>query len=219
MKKTDILRFLQDNPDFLAQHAEALGIRVGESKVRAFSEARIAAVSKKIDTMAQHMVQMTENAEYNLATMQRLMRLNLALMGCNTLKQVEAALAASLNEDFKLPQFALALTQKPAKKLRVPEALNLPENDAARNALRKLTAPLCATRALHKHLEKRLPDAVQAESFLHLPLRHHDTLIGVLLIGHPDPQYFAPDAPTEYVALMGDALAATLARIMGLRPT
>ncbi|MDO5687592.1 MAG: DUF484 family protein [Neisseria sp.] len=217
MKKANVLRFLHDNPDFLAEHADELGIRLRESKMRTFSEAKLAAADRKIDTIARHMADMTENAEHNHAMLDKLTRLNLSLMACNTLQQVDTALRDSLNADFVLPHFDWFLLQTPAKKLRMPASLMLPENHAARGALRKLHAPQCDTRLLHKSLEKRLPENAESESFLHLPLRFHDTTLGVLLIGHPDPNYFAPDAPTTYVAMMGAALGATLARIMGLR--
>lgn len=214
MNKQEILGYLKEHPEFLIQHAAELNIRVEESKVRSFAEAQIAAAEKKIDNIAYNMEQISQNAEANKRTMQRIFQLNLALLSCNTVSQVLKAVSGRLNNDFKLPNFCLLLTESSRKKQTIPPEMHLTDNALAER-LAGLNKPKCANKLLDEKLIKRLPDP-DAESFLHLPLRFNERTIGVLIIGHKDPAYFAPDTPTEYVSLMADAIATALAKMMGL---
>ena len=210
MNSAEILRYLKEHPEFLIQHAAELNIRVSESKVRSFAEAQIAASEKKIDNMAQ----VAENAEANKRTMQRIFQLNLALLSCNTVSQVLKAVSGRLNNDFNLPNFCLLLTESSRKKQTIPPEMHLTDSALAK-CLASLDKPKCANKLIDEKLIKRLPDP-DAESFLHLPLRFNERTIGVLIIGHKDPAYFAPNTPTEFVSLMGEAIATALAKMMGL---
>ncbi|MBR5675646.1 MAG: DUF484 family protein [Neisseriaceae bacterium] len=214
MNTNDILGYLKEHPEFLIQHAAELNIRVSESKVRSFAEAQIAAADKKIDNMARNMEQISQNAEANKRTMERIFQLNLSLLACNTVSQVLKAVSGRLNNDFNLPNFCLLLTANSRKKQTIPPEMHLTDTALAER-LASLTRPKCANKLVDEKLIKRLPDP-DAESFLHLPLRYNNNTIGVLVIGHKDPAYFAPDTPTEYVSLMAEAIATALAKMMGL---
>ncbi|MBR5939684.1 MAG: DUF484 family protein [Neisseriaceae bacterium] len=214
MNTNDILGYLKEHPEFLIQHAAELNIRVSESKVRSFAEAQIAAADKKIDNMARNMEQISQNAEANKRTMERIFQLNLSLLACNTVSQVLKAVSGRLNNDFNLPNFCLLLTTNSRKKQTIPPEMHLTDTALAER-LASLSKPKCANKLVDEKLIKRLPDP-DAESFLHLPLRYNNNTIGVLVIGHKDPAYFAPDTPTEYVSLMAEAIATALAKMMGL---
>lgn len=214
MNTNDILGYLKEHPEFLIQHAAELNIRVSESKVRSFAEAQIAAADKKIDNMARNMEQISQNAEANKRTMERIFQLNLSLLACNTVSQVLKAVSGRLNNDFNLPNFCLLLTTNSRKKQTIPPEMHLTDTALAER-LASLSKPKCANKLVDEKLIKRLPDP-DAESFLHLPLRYNNNTIGILVIGHKDPAYFAPDTPTEYVSLMAEAIATALAKMMGL---
>ena len=214
MNANEVLGYLKEHPEFLIQHAAELNIRVSESKVRSFAEAQIAAAEKKIDNIAHNMAQVAQNAEANKRTMQRIFQLNLALLSCNTVSQVLKAVSGRLNNDFNLPNFCLLLTENSRKKLTIPPEMQLNDNALAER-LASLNKPKCANKLIDKKLIKRLPHP-DAESFLHLPLRYNNRTVGVLVIGHKDPAYFAPDTPTEFVSQMGESIAAALAKMMGL---
>lgn len=87
MNKQNVLNFLAENPDFLAEHAETLGVRLRDDKVRSFAQAQLAAAQIKADKMAAQMAQMMAAAEANHATMQRLLALDIALLRANTVAQ------------------------------------------------------------------------------------------------------------------------------------
>lgn len=216
-KEQNILKYLQKNPDFLTKHANTLGIRLKESKIRAFNEGQLADYEQQMQHMANNMNTMLHNAQDNHQTIIRLMKLNTALMACNTLKQVHHAISGSLKTDFNLPLFALRLLIQPHKKMAVPTELELPAKAACRPILKKLTTIQCADACIHKDLYQWLPENADAESFLHLPLRVQQSTIGILLLAHPDAGYFTADTPTDYMAMTGEAISATLTRIMGLK--
>ena len=218
MKKSDsVLQFLRQNPDFLVQHAEELGIYPKESKIRAFSQVQMQHAERQMQTMAHNMEIMTDNARQNNDTMNKIMRAAIALMRCNTIKQLLKIISGCLKNDFNLHDFFILLLVKPQKKIALPENFRLPENHDAYSALAKLKKPHSGHKLIHRKLNKMLPENHENESYLHLPLIADGKTLAVLIIAHPDPEHFAPDAPSDYVALLGEIIGSCLARISGYK--
>lgn len=216
MKPQKILDFLNTHPDFLAEHAETLGIRLKDDKVRSFAQGQVVASRIKTEKMTQRMEDMLDAAQRNHITMQRLLKFDLRLLQAKTLNQVVKAVSASLNDDFGLPYFSFKLIVTPKIKTKLPESLNLPEHLKIAAEWKKLKQPICSQQ-LSGEARALLPNDVILESFLQLPLWFGKYVGGVLLLGHPDPHHFAPDLPTEYVQRLAEALSAVLARLTGWR--
>ena len=214
MQTEKVLAFLRQHPDFLAEHAEELGVRLRDDKVRSFAQGQIASSRLKTEKMAQRVEEMLDAAHSNHATMQRLLAFDLRLLKANTVGQAAKAVSASLKDDFGLPHFALKLICAPKNKARLPEGLLRPAGHAAVQEWLALKQPLCGHQ-ISPAARKLLPQDVILESFLQLPLHFGGETGGVLLLGHEDAAHFAPGLPTEYVERLAGALAAVLARMTG----
>ncbi len=216
-----VLQYLQQHPDFLLKHGRTLGVKLSKDKVLSMAEVQLAAHQAKVQKMADHVGTLIEHAQANQATAQRLLQMNLRLLRANTVRQVVAALSLSLNEDFGLPAHALRLIEAPDTRKRLPENLVLNPKMAGFRAIEALKGIECTQKPLAEAVFSWLPEGLPvSESFLHLPLYLHpdQTKVGgVLLIGHPDPDYFHPELETRYVAYLAGAVAAALARVLGCR--
>ncbi|WP_373700003.1 DUF484 family protein, partial [Neisseria dentiae] len=92
MNKENVLAFLREHPDFLAEHADELGVRLRDEKVRSFAQAQVAASQLKIEKMAAQLKTMLADSEANRTTMLRQLALDVQLLGSNTAGQLIHAL-------------------------------------------------------------------------------------------------------------------------------
>ena len=216
MNKQNVLNFLAENPDFLAEHAETLGVRLRDDKVRSFAQAQLAAAQIKADKMAAQMAQMMAAAEANHATMQRLLALDIALLRANTVAQAVQALYRSLEQDFGLQQYRLVLAAAPHNKAKIPPALCVAD-ERAKAEIAAMEVPVLGSK-ISPALRALLPaDGKVAESFLQLPVPIGGRTGALLLAADEDVARFGEDLPTEWIVRMAEAVGAELSRVMGYR--
>ncbi|WP_066567484.1 DUF484 family protein [Snodgrassella sp. CFCC 13594] len=209
-----ILHYLQAHPDFLPKHAEALGIRLPESKILSFQQGSLQALKLKTEKMAQQLSVMLANAEENQATTAKLLSFNRHLLAVNTVNQCIDTVMLSLAEDFHLPHAGLFISMA-VEKVRVKAAYDVHSQKAVMQAVNKLKEPLCGTH-IAPALLALLPQQAALESFLQLPVVWMDHTIAVLLIGHEDATYFHEALATDFVESMADSLSVVLARLLRL---
>ncbi|UOO82832.1 DUF484 family protein [Uruburuella testudinis] len=216
MEKQRVLDFLNANPSFLAEHADALGLRLRDDKVRSFAQAQLAASQLKIDKMAGQLEIMLADSEANRITMQRLLALDVQLLRANTVGQVVQALYQTLQHDFGLHQFKLLLIAEPRNKARIPGEIKI-DGGKVRATVAALEKPLLGTK-ISAEMRALLPAGSGVpESFLQLPVPVGGATGAVLLAADTDVNRFAADLPTEWIERMAEALGAALSRIMGYR--
>ncbi|WP_373779376.1 DUF484 family protein, partial [Neisseria dentiae] len=218
MNKENVLAFLREHPDFLAEHADELGIRLRDEKVRSFAQAQVAASQLKIEKMAAQLKTMLADSEANRTTMLRQLALDVQLLGSNTAGQLIHALYRSLQEDFGLQQFVLKIAVKPKNKARIPDEAAVFENAKISAEIVALKKPLLGNK-ISKEMQALLPDDCNtvAESFLQLPIPIGGGTGAVLLAADADVNRFAEGLATESVEYMAAAVGAALSRIMGYR--
>lgn len=218
MKKENVLDFLREHPDFLAEHADELGIRLRDDKVRSFAQAQLTASRLKIEKMAGQLQTMLADSEANRRIMLRQLALDVKLLQANTVAQLVQALYQSLEDDFDICRFRLVLIAKPQNKTRIPEKVCLPAGaDKANAEIAALDAPVLGTK-ISAEMRALLPDdGIVLESFLQLPIPIGGKTGAVLLAGDEDVNRFAADLETETVRYMADAIGAALSRMMGYR--
>ena len=201
MNKENVLNFLAENPDFLAEHAEILGVRLRDDKVRSFAQAQLAAAQIKADKMAAQMTQMMAAAEANHATMQRVLALDIALLRANTAAQAVQALYRSLEQDFGLQQYRLVLVAEPHNKAKIPPALCVAD-ERAKAEIAAMGAPVLGSK-ISPALRALLPAGSHvAESFLQLPVPIGGATGALLLAADEDVARFGEDLPTECSSLV-----------------
>lgn len=212
----EVLDYLHKHPQFLAKYAAKLNLPAKKTQVISFDMVEAADTARRLDAMKQQMVETVENIVANDIAMAKFLRLYIALMKTNTVRQCVQTLSGSLKDDFALPDFALKFINPPAA-ARVPAQWVFNEKKAVLAALEKVSAPLCSAHCVHAAAAAWLPED-SAESFLHLPVRAGGKMAAFLLIGHPDPAHFSEQTPTDYVATLAEALSATFTRVLKLRP-
>lgn len=218
MNKENVLAFLREHPDFLAEHAGDLGVRLRDEKVRSFAQAQVAASQLKIEKMASQLQTMLADSEANRKTMLRQLALDVQLLGANTAGQLIHALYRSLREDFGLQQFALKIAVRPKNKARIPDEAVVFADTKAGAEIAALKKPLLGNK-ISKEMRALLPDggSMAAESFLQLPVPIGGATGAVLLAADADVNRFAEGLATESVEYMAAAVGAALSRIMGYR--
>lgn len=217
MDKKNILAFLREHPDFLAEHAEELGVRLRDEKVRSFAQAQIAAAQMKIEKMSAQLQTMLADSEANRNTMFRQLALDVKLLKANTAGQLVQALYDSLQQDFGLQQFALKIAAAPKNKARIPDDAAIAPDSVVWHEITALEKPLLGNK-ISKEMRSLLPEHdTVAESFVQLPIKIGGSTGAVLLAADSDVDRFAEGLNTESVEYMAQAVGAALSRIMGYR--
>ncbi|XZA36263.1 hypothetical protein AABM17_539 [Neisseria musculi] len=217
MNKDNILAFLREHPDFLAEHADELGVRLRDEKVRSFAQAQVAASKLKVEKMAAQLKTMLADSEANRTIMLRQLSLDVQLLGANTAGRLIQVLYRSLREDFGLQQFVLKIAVAPKNKARIPDEADVSGNAKASAEIVALKKPLLGSK-INKEMQMLLPQGgVVAESFLQLPIPIGGGTGAVLLAADAAPNRFAEGLATESVEYMAAAVGAALSRIMGYR--
>lgn len=218
MNKEDVLAFLREHPDFLAEHAEELGVRLRDEKVRSFAQAQVAASQLKIEKMAFQLQTMLADSAANRTTMLRQLALDVRLLGVNTAGQLIHVLYRSLREDFGLQQFALKIAVKPKNKARIPDEAAVFGCVKVSEKIAALEKPLLGNK-ISQEMQALLPGGcgAVAESFLQLPIPIGGATGAVLVAADADANRFAEGLATESIGYMAAAVGAALSRIMGYR--
>lgn len=216
MDTQSVLGFLKSHPDFLAEHADVLGVRMRDEKVRSFAQGQLVASQLKIEKMANQLQTMHEASEANQATIRRVLALDIALLGANTVGQLVQVLYESLAQEFGLQQFCLALALEANNKIRIPDGIVVREAKT-QAAIKALEKPVLGNK-ISTEMRSLLPqgDAV-AESFLLLPVPIGGKTGAVILAADTDVNRFAADLPTEWIERMAEAVGVALSRMMGYR--
>ncbi|OSI08320.1 Uncharacterized protein conserved in bacteria [Neisseria animaloris] len=216
MDKESILEFLKAHPDFLAEHADKLGIRLRDEKIRSFAQAQLVASQLKINKMADQLENMLTDSEANKVTIERLLALDLQLLKANTIGQLVQALYQVLKDGFGISQFKLALVAEPKNKARIPEEI-LVAGHKARSEIAALKKPVLGNK-ISKEMRNLLPQSeIVPESFLQLPVPIGNKTGAVLLAADTDVNRFAEGLETEWIERMAEAIGTALSRIMGYR--
>lgn len=216
MDKESILEFLKAHPDFLVEHADKLGIRLRDEKIRSFAQAQLVASQLKINKMANQLENMLTDSEANRVTIERLLALDLQLLKANTIGQLVQALYQVLKDSFGISQFKLALVAESKNKARIPEGI-LVAGHKARSEIAALEKPVLGNK-ISKEMRNLLPQSeIVPESFLQLPVPIGNKTGAVLLAADADVNRFAEDLETEWIERMAEAIGTALSRIMGYR--
>lgn len=218
MDKKSVLSFLQEHPEFLAEYANILGVRMHDDKVRSFAQAQMAASQQKIKKMTKQVEVMLADAQANHATMNKLLALNLKLLAANTVKQATDALYQSLADDFGIRYMRLVLVAEPVNKARIPEGVKLRPDSKVGMAVAALKQVEVGGK-IKPELRGLLnsdSDTV-LESFLQLPVVIGGQTGGLLLLADEDVNRFSEDLSTEWVSQLAQAVSVLLSRVMGYR--
>jgi uncharacterized protein len=200
-------RFLQQFPDL----ALSLVVPREEGTAASLASYQLEVLRDKNRELNRRLHELFANAEDNERLAVRTHQLTLALMRQDSAAASVQAMVASLSEDFAGDLVRIVLFA-PVEGLADAEWLQVVPKKGAklapfRDALAD-GAPLCGRLNPDKHelLYGARADEVQSSALLPLPG------FGLVAIGSRDPNRFYPGMGTLFLRMMGEALAAALAR-------
>lgn len=200
-------RFLQQFPDL----ALSLVVPREEGTAASLASYQLEVLRDKNRELNRRLHELFANAEDNERLAVRTHQLTLALMRQDSAAASVQAMVASLSEDFAGDLVRIVLFA-PVEGLADADWLQVVPRKAAklapfRDALAD-GAPICGRLNPDKHalLYGVRADEVQSSALLPLPG------IGLVAIGSRDPNRFYPGMGTLFLRMMGEALAAALAR-------
>ena len=211
-----VVEFLRANPDFFDRHPELLEILViPHSCGGAVSlvEYQVSVLRDQIHELRRRMQSLVTNARENENLSQRLHRLTLTLVGCESLDDLFATLYQALAEDFEAEFAAIRLFASPKAKRNHGLGEFLGEDIEGKDLFSQVlvsSKPVCG-RVKARQMGFLFPEHHQEiESGALLPLGQSERF-GVLAIGSRDPQRFHPGMGTIFLRQLGDIVSQTLA--------
>lgn len=216
MDKSSVTQFLTQNPDFLLEQADKLGLQVkGNKKVVHFAEVQLVASEDKVKRLENEMHTLIENARENGRLIENLFSLALDLINCNSEADFLNAISQTLINHFNLEAYAFRLSPelKQGDWLSEDFFLTAQEQDMLER-IEKLTKPVCF-HYLPEEMMSWLKASVPLQSFIQLPLflNHSTKANGVFIIGSANPKRFQSEHDTAYVSKMSQAITNCMNRL------
>ncbi|RPE79807.1 DUF484 family protein [Vulcaniibacterium tengchongense] len=210
----EVAAFLRRHPRFLQQFPDlALSLVVPREEGPAASLAsyQLEVLRDKNRELSRRLHELFANAQENERLAVRTHQLTLALMRQRDAADTVRAMAASLAEDFNGDLVRLVLFRPVAGLEDVDWLQVVPADDPRLRPFRDCLAdgePLCGRLQPEKHALLYGARAEEVQSTALLPLPE----LGLVAIGSRDPNRFYPGMGTLFLRMMGEALAAALAR-------
>lgn len=216
----DVVRYLQESPDFFEQHVNVLLDlklpNLHDEKAISLSEYQVVALRDKNSLLEAKLRELVQFGEENDALGERVHRFSLALLLAADLEALLHAIYYNLREDFSVPHIGLRLWRDDA----VSES-DLPELSVTSKELRMyadgLSHPSCGPHALYETGTWFGDDSGQLKSFAMVSLRTNHTL-GLLVLASEDPGRFYQGMGTLYLKRLGELISVALDRYIAREP-
>lgn len=216
MKAEDVVRYLQDNPQFFETYADTLAqIWVPHphgGRTISITERQILTLRDRAKAFEHKLAELIRFGEENDAIGNKVHRLTLALLKAADVEAVCAAVLWHLREDFAVPHVVLRLWALPG---RATHARFEPVTEGVRTYVQALTQPYCGTSGpdeVRSWLEAN-PERIRSMALV--PIRHAGEAFGLLVLGSEEASRFYPDMGTLYLERIGEGIAAALAGCLG----
>ncbi len=214
-----IRTWLEQHPDFLAQHPELLdGLELPASdesvtSLIGYQNQRLIEQNRQLKHQLEHL---SGIAGQNEKLMQRLHKLTLHLSSTSDLTDFIERLGDALRDDFDADTIGLLLRQAPNDVFdhALVHQLDDEQPDWVQSLIKQQT-PYCGrlTQAKRKHL--LADEADQITSAALVPLDDQ----GLLLIGARSAERFHPDMGTLFLDLLGETVRVQLGLLIGEQPS
>lgn len=210
MKPDEVAGYLQQNPEFFEQYADALAeIYIPHphgGRTISISERQILTLREKSKTLENKLRELIQFGEENDAISEKTHRMTLALLGAGNVRAALDAITFNLREDFAVPHVVLRVWRGEGHS-DMPEFA--PASAATMDFAASLTGPYCSNHAMVDTAPLFGEAAPHLRSFSYVPLRSGETF-GLLALASEDPQRFYPEMGTVYLKRLGEMASATL---------
>jgi uncharacterized protein YigA (DUF484 family) len=215
--EADIAEFLAANPGFFERHAELLaGIQLtsphGQRAV-SLQERQMELMRERHKGLERRIMDMIRHSQENLAIADRLHRLTRALLLTGDAAELPEVLVRTLRHEFMIPQAALRLWD--LDPTHAGAGFARPVSEDVRRLAAGLVLPYCGANTGFE-AAGWLDDAGTVTSLAMIALRAGaagEHLLGLLVLGSPDPTRYSADMGTEFLVRLGDIAGAALSRL------
>ena len=159
----------------------------------------------RIKGLELRIVEMIRNSQDNVAIADRLYRYTRSILLTTDPAQLQARMVDSLKHEFLIPQAAIRLWA-------VDAAYAQEASGDVKSFAASLTLPYCGMNAGFE-ATSWLEEPGTVMSLAMIPLRHGDSLLGLLVLGSPDPTRYAAEMGTEFLMRIGEVSSAALSRL------
>lgn len=191
MKADNVAEYLQQNPDFFAEHAELLTDLVlphpHGGRTISLSERQMLVLRERVKDLEKKLYDWMLIARENEALQDKVHQYTLALLGARDLATLQEIATRNLREIFSVPHAVMHLwAEQPPN----AEVMAFAEQHAK---------PVCAHQAVHETQLWFGESAEHLRSFAYLPLRNETQSIGLLILASEDAQRFYPEMGTVFL--------------------
>jgi uncharacterized protein YigA (DUF484 family) len=211
MNAEDVVRYLREHPDFLAEHSELLILLTvphpRHGQAISLTERQLLALRGKIQQLEHKLAELFQFGEQNDEISEKVHRLSVTLLEAHGYDGVRRALFNSLQEDFSVPHVALRIWNSVLA--REEEDFSA-VGEGARLFAGSLPRPYCGAPGNIEVLDWFGEMAPHIRSVALMPLRRSAQVVGLLALGSEEGERFYSEMGTLYLERIGTLAASAL---------
>ncbi|THF63086.1 DUF484 family protein [Pseudothauera nasutitermitis] len=216
MNADDVVRYLKDHPDFLAEHGELFTeLTVPHphgGQAISLAERQLHALRDKIRQLEGKLAELIRFGEENDEIGEKVHRLCVALLEASDYESLRHALFHNLQEDFAVPRVALRIWNS----VITHEGEDFSEvSEAARFFAGDLRHPYCGAPGNIEIVGWFGEGAPHVRSVALVPLHRGAQVFGLLALGSEEAERFYAGMGTLYLGRIGDLVSTALLRQLG----
>ena len=218
MKPEEIVLYLQNNPQFFEEHAEALSqIAIPHPHggfAVSITERQMLTLRDKNRQLEGKMGELLQFGEENDLISEKMHRLSVSMVSAVTFQAVIHTLNFHLRDDFSIPHFAIRLWSRPEGNAELPEFAAV--SDELQAFAETLAQPYCGSTSGFETSSWFGADSRLIRSQALIALRNGGGTIGMIALGSEDSQRFYSGMGTLYLERLGEVASAALSRALRL---
>ncbi|MFN0186501.1 MAG: DUF484 family protein [Aquabacterium sp.] len=212
--EADIANFLAHTPGFFERHAELLAsVQLASphgARAVSLQERQIEMMRERVRGLEAKIIEMIRHGQENAAIADRLHRWTRAVLLARSASELPLVMVRELKAEFLVPQAAIRVWGVDAAFASEPYAQGV--SDDTRSFAASLTLPYCGAHAGFEAV-RWLDDGATVASVAIIPLRAGGAVIGLLVLGSPDPTRYSADMGTDFLMRLGEVAGAALSRL------
>ncbi len=216
MNTDDVVRFLQQNPDFFEGNGELLdslsAVHPHSGEAISLTERQLHALREKIRQLEAKLGELIRFGEENDEISEKVHRMVLALLDAENFEAIRDAILTHLREDFAVPHVAMRVWNSVLKRDTIEFA---PVSEDVRFYAGDLKRPYCGAPSNLEVVDWFGEAAPHIRSVALVPLMRDNRVFGMLALGSEDAERFYAEMGTLYVSRIGEMVSAVVRRHLG----
>lgn len=211
----DVARFLQDNPEFFAEHAGIFAdLKVPhphQTRAISLGERQILTLRARTRELEWQLAGLIQNATGNERISKLLIDWCAGLLSENDPARLPDVMIQGLARLFGLPDISLRLWDMPRDV--VASEFTQEVSDTLKQDIRQRNAPWCGP-ADNAEIASWMDSKPASLALIPLLAGTPERSVGVLALGSPDPERFTEDMGTEFLQTIATLAGASLSRLL-----